>query len=70
MDNEIAVQNLTKMANQKGYGVKSEKLAVNQFKVTMTVGEGAEAPRRQRGGGVPGGPRRQEENRGGGHLLR
>ena len=25
MDNEIAVQNLTKMANQKGYGVKSEK---------------------------------------------
>ena len=44
VDNEIAVQNLTKMANQKGYGVKSEKLAVNQFKVTMTVGEGAEAP--------------------------
>ena len=43
VDNEIAVQNLTKMANQKGYGVKSEKLAVNQFKVTMTVGEGAEA---------------------------
>ena len=26
VDNEIAVQNLTKMANQKGYGVKSEKL--------------------------------------------
>ena len=23
VDNEIAVQNLTKMANQKGYGVKS-----------------------------------------------
>lgn len=44
VDNEIAVQNLTKMANQKGYGVKSEKLAVNQFKVTMTVGEGAVAP--------------------------
>ena len=44
VDNEIAVQNLTKMANQKGYGVKSEKLAVNQFKVTMTVGEGVEAP--------------------------
>lgn len=44
VDNEIAVQNLTKMANQKGYGVKSEKLAVNQFKVTMTVGEGTEMP--------------------------
>ena len=27
VDNEIAVQNLTKMANQKGYGVRSEKLA-------------------------------------------
>ena len=44
VDNEIAVQNLQKMAKQKGYGVKSEKLAVNQFKVTMTVGEGAVAP--------------------------
>ena len=44
VDNEIAVQNLTKMAGQKGYGVKSEKLAPGQFKVTMTIGEGAEAP--------------------------
>lgn len=44
VDNEIAVQNLTKMANQKGYGVKSEKLGENQYKVTMTVGEGAEMP--------------------------
>ncbi len=41
VDNEIAVQNLTKMANQKGYGVKSEKLGANEFKVTMTIGEGA-----------------------------
>lgn len=44
VDNEIAVQNLTKMAKQKGYGVKSEKLAENQFKVTMTIGEGAVIP--------------------------
>lgn len=43
VDNEIAVQNLTKMANQKGYGVKSEKLGENEFKVTMTIGEGAPA---------------------------
>ena len=42
VDNEIAVQNLTKMANQKGFGVRSEKLGENEFKVTMTVGEGAE----------------------------
>jgi len=40
VDNEIAVQNLTKMANQKGYAVKSEKLGQDKFKVTMTVGEG------------------------------
>ncbi len=41
VDNEIAVQNLTKMANQKGFGVKSEKIADDQFKVTMEVGESA-----------------------------
>lgn len=41
VDNEIAVQNLTKMANQKGYAVNFEKLAVNQFAVTMTVGADA-----------------------------
>lgn len=39
VDNEIAVQNLTKMANQKGYKVKSEKLDENKFAVTMTIGE-------------------------------
>ena len=39
VDNEISVQNLTKMANQKGYAVKSEKLGPGQYKVTMTVGE-------------------------------
>ncbi len=44
VDNEIAVQNLTKMANQKGYGVKSEKLSDREYKVTMTIGQGAEAP--------------------------
>jgi len=40
VDNEIAVQNLTKMASQKGYGVRSEKLGQSEFRVTMTVGEG------------------------------
>jgi selenium metabolism protein YedF len=44
VDNAIAVQNLTKMANQKGYGVKSEKLAENRFMVTMTIGEGDAQP--------------------------
>ena len=41
VDNEIAVQNLTKMAKQKGYGVKSEKIAEGQYKVTMEIGDGA-----------------------------
>lgn len=49
VDNEIAVQNLTKMANQKGYGVKSEKLGEDQYKVIMTVGEGAEMPEENEG---------------------
>lgn len=42
VDNEIAVQNLTKMANQKGYGVRAEKLEGQCYKVTLTIGEVAE----------------------------
>lgn len=42
VDNEIAVQNLTKMANQKGYRVSSKKLADKQYQVVMEIGEGAE----------------------------
>lgn len=51
VDNEIAVQNLTKMANQKGYGVKSEKLAEDRFQVVMQVGESdAEQPEKDNSG--------------------
>ncbi len=39
VDNEIAVQNLTKMANQKGYKVKSKKISDELYSVIMTVGE-------------------------------
>lgn len=39
VDNEIAVQNLTKMANQKGYRVSSKKLSDRQYQVTMEIGE-------------------------------
>ena len=35
VDNEIAVQNLTKMANQKGYGVTSEKLEEQKYRVVF-----------------------------------
>lgn len=38
VDNEIAVQNLTKMANQKGYKVSSKKLSDRQYQVTMEIG--------------------------------
>ena len=39
VDNEIAVQNLTRMAAQKGFAVKSQKLGEKAFKVMITVGE-------------------------------
>jgi len=39
VDNEIAVQNLAKMAKQKGYEVRSEKLSAQEFKVTMQIGD-------------------------------
>lgn len=39
VDNEIAVQNLMKMAQQKHYSARSEKLGENQYRVIMTIGE-------------------------------
>ena len=48
VDNEIAVQNLSKMADHKGLAVCSEKTGDREFLVTITVGEGndqaSEAP--------------------------
>ena len=40
VDIEIAVQNLTKMATQKGYGVRSQKLGEGKYEVTMTISDG------------------------------
>ena len=37
VDNEIAVQNLTRLANNNGYAVKSEKLGDKEFRVVMEV---------------------------------
>ena len=37
VDNEIAVQNLTKMAQQKGYQYSAEKLAEREYRVLFTV---------------------------------
>ena len=39
VDNQIAVQNLTKMAVQKGYAVESQQLGENQYQVRMTIGQ-------------------------------
>ena len=39
VDNETAVQNLTKMAHQKGYGVISEKQNDSCYRVSMTIQE-------------------------------
>lgn len=38
VDNEIAVQNLTKMAVQKKYGIKSAKLSEGNYQVLIQVG--------------------------------
>ena len=40
VDNEIAVQNLTKMATQKGYGISSEQLGRDQYRVTLSIASG------------------------------
>ena len=43
VDNEVAVQNLMKMASHEGYAVKSEKLGEAQFKVVIDVQVKADA---------------------------
>ena len=47
VDNEIAVQNLTKMAQQKGYQYSAEKLEERKYRVLFTLGEAADAPAEQ-----------------------
>ena len=47
VDNETAVENLTRFAGSKGCAVSSVQLGKHEYKVTITVGEGeapAEAP--------------------------
>ena len=43
VDNEIAVQNLSKMAASKGLAAVSEKISDNEFAVKIVVSEGANA---------------------------
>ena len=46
VDNEIAVQNLTKMAKQKQYACRSEKLSGEEYRVVITVTKGGSRRRR------------------------
>ncbi|MDD6213333.1 MAG: sulfurtransferase-like selenium metabolism protein YedF [Clostridiales bacterium] len=39
VDNEIAVQNLTKMAKQKGYAIRSSKLEEGKFQVNLVIAD-------------------------------
>ena len=44
VDNEIAVQNLTKMAQQKGYASSAEKRAAQEYRVVLTPAPAVCAP--------------------------
>ena len=43
VDNEIAVQNLSRFAEHKGFGVTAEKKAEKDYAVVMTISSGAAA---------------------------
>ena len=47
VDNEIAVQNLTRFAEHKGFGVSAEKKADKEYAVIMTVSGTAEAAKEE-----------------------
>ena len=47
VDNEIAVQNLTRFAEHKGFGVSAEKKADQEYAVIMQITGGAAEPARE-----------------------
>ena len=44
VDNKTAVENLTRLAESKGCAIETERLGEKEYRVTITVGEGAELP--------------------------
>ena len=44
VDNKTAVENLTRLAESKGCTIETEQLGEKEYRVTITVGEGAELP--------------------------
>ncbi len=57
VDNEIAVQNLTKFGNSKGFTVSSEKKADKDFAVTFQIPENGAAPATAAESAAPPAPR-------------
>ena len=47
VDNEIAVQNLRRFAEHKGFGVSAQKKAEKEYAVIMTISGAAEAPQEE-----------------------
>ena len=44
VDNRIAVENLTRLAQSKGCAIETEQLAKNRFRVVISAQEGAQLP--------------------------
>ena len=44
VDNKVAVENLTRLAESKGCTIETEQLGEKEYRVTITVGEDAELP--------------------------
>ena len=44
VDNKVAVENLTRLAESKGCTIETEQLGEKAYRVTITVGEDAELP--------------------------
>ena len=44
VDNRVAVENLTRLAESKGCTIETEQLGEKEYRVTITVGEDAELP--------------------------
>ena len=44
VDNRIAVENLTRLAQSKGCAIETEQLAENRFRVVISAQEGAQLP--------------------------
>ena len=44
VDNKVAVENLTRLAESKGCTIETAQLGEKEYRVTITVGEGAELP--------------------------